>query len=80
MRGRIDRTSGAFTLKAKQWLLHPDGYVTAGMSGTLDPARSSLGGHIDLESCGSFALSRPSEVPSRPSACDVDLLTAPDAH
>jgi hypothetical protein len=54
--GRYDGESGHVNLAPGAWLLHPEGYVTVGMSGHVSADGARFEGKITAAECGDFQL------------------------
>ena len=52
-------------LEAGSWLYRPQGYVTVGLAGTVNPAGTSLTGSIFGPNCTTFSLQRVTSDPDR---------------
>ncbi len=71
MEGQLGPAPGSLGLTAGEWLLHPDGYVTVDLSGSID--RDTITGDVQGPSCTRFTLHRTRLSPRRaPLECRAD--------
>ncbi len=75
MTGTFDELSGQLQLRPGKWLLRPDGFVTVGMTGTLD-ASDRLSGSISGPGCKDFTLTRTDTGAAKPAPCKGQLLVS----
>ena len=77
MAGTYEPGTRKVELSAGQWLLHPSGYVTVDLSGTVSPDGGTMGGIVAGPLCTRFELRRAPMVPrSAAPACRGYDVTA----
>jgi hypothetical protein len=70
MSGSVASDKGVLSLTAGRWLLHPSGYVTVNLSGTIGSDSGSIGGRVFGPGCATFSVHRVSgDVSGVPVPC-----------
>lgn len=76
MQGVFDPVSRRVLFLPEGWLLRPDGWLTVGLYGQIDPSAEAMAGQVTGDpSCKSFTLRRLSRVPERTEACGPARIT-----